>query len=838
MKLTTIKTILFCLFYLTNQQLSFGQITEVFGKIQDAKTKEPLSFVQVYFAGTEIGLTSDLDGNYKLSTSEVVDSIAFVYLGYDRKVFTIKQHKSQEINVFLSEATLELNTAIITTERKKKREKDTAAIALWRNVVKHYPKNSIESADIYTYKDYTNTTFDWYNPGEKLLGNKIFDKGLGIMRDYVREESDGDTYLSILNKETIQEYAYRKNPLKRVEKVIADRFSGVKNASMSDYIGAELNKIDPFSAVNVIVGKSFIGPLSSTSDVLYNFFLTDSVERDGDKYYQLTFVGKRQQDFTFLGYAWVHKPTYGVESISLEISPHIALNHIQTLQVEQYYTLTPEKFWVKENEKLTTTIKVDLIDIGTRKNRNKDNQIRIRKDSKRYDLQINKNLPEELFEGDPMQWEHNSNKRDEVFWRNNRPEGLDSTAAGVYVMMDSVQNTFVYKLLDYFNYMGQTSYLRAGPIEFGKFPEFVSYNAIEGVRLKFGLRTSKKLSEVVQIGGYAAYGFKDKQWKYGIDGNFHLPTKNRKWNMLSVWYKNDFQMMAQQEEMLTNDNIITALTRIGVINNLMMIRDAGLHWEKDWVMGFSSRIGYQWRRFYSVPGGFNFTTGEGANPMPTYTSSEIRVRLHGGYKERFMTDFTGFKRSSLDAKFPIFTFDYTAGIKGLLGGEHNYHKLELNMRHRLNSPIGYTRYQLHVGKTFGDAPYPVLTVHLGNQNLIRNGWAYALMNEFEFVSDAYASVWVDHHFDGFILNAIPGINKLKWRSIFMFKALYGTVTDKNKKLIDMPAGISSPEFYAEIGFGIENIFKIVRIDFMWRLTHLNAPNARPFGINLVIAPKF
>jgi len=830
--------LLFCCLFVTT--ISFAQkTTKVTGVVRDAKSGEVLPFVNAYFVGTNVGMTSDIDGKYLLETTERVDSIGFSYLGYRTKLFKIKKGKTQELNINLSETGLELDVATVTEKRRKKRVKDTAAIALWRNVVRHWPKNRLKASNDASFKDYSIANFDWFKPGEKLLGNKLFSKGLAVMRDYVQTEENGNTYLPILNQEVIKEYVYRRNPRKKIERTLADRFSGIKSEATANFLSSKMEKIEPFKNVTVIVGKSFIGPFSATSNIHYNYFLTDSVERDGEKYFLLTFVGKRKQDYTFLGNAWVHKGTYGVESVEMEISPHIALNHIHTLNVRQEYTHTPEGYWVKMKETLTTLAKIDFIDIGTRKNRNKNNQVRIRKTTTRYDLKINQNANAKSLKGDLVQWEEGYKNRDKAYWESHRPITLDSISAGVYVMMDSIQNTPFYKLMDYLTYASATSHLKAGPIEFGKFAEFVSWNGIEGVRVKLGVRTSKKLSDKVQIGGYAAYGFKDKKWKYGLHGKFHLPTKNRKWHMLELQYAADFQMLGNNDhQILTNDNIISVITRPSAMDKLMFIRQAKISYEKDWFTGFHSRVGFRWRKFYSVENGFQFTQGEGATSIPSFTSSEVRVRLHWGHKQEYWTSFSGFTRFFKGSRLPIVDLDYVAGIKGFLGGNYNYHKLNLNVSHRFSTPIGYTMYQLKGGTTFGNAPYPVLKVHLGNQSILRNASSYALMNDFEFVSDTYGALWIDHHFDGVIFNTIPFLSKLKWRTIFMFKGLYGTVSDNNRSLMDIPSSVSAPNFYAEIGFGIENIFKMLRIDFMWRMTQLGAPNVRPFGINIVLQPKF
>jgi hypothetical protein len=821
-------------------QASWAQkTTTVYGTIRDAKNSASLPFVNVSFVAVATGVSSTMEGNYRIETQEQVDSICFTFLGYTSKKFSIKKGKTQELNISLSESGLELLTATVLEKKRKRRVKDTAAIALWRKVVKYWPSNRLKAAEDAQFKDYSNTNFDWMNPGEKLLGSKLFGKPMRIMRNYVQTEENGDTYLPMLNKESIKAVYYRKNPKKTTEHILSDRFSGIKNEATANFLGSKIEKIEPFKNLTVLVGKSFIGPFSATSDIHYNYFLTDSVERDGAKYYLLTFVGKRKQDYTFLGNAWVHEPSFGVESIEMEISPHIALNHIHTINVQQQYQRTKEEYWVKMQENITTIAKVDFVDLGSRKNRNKKNQIRIRRRMKRYDLAINEGIDPHKLIGDYVQYAEGYKERDDWYWETNRPEPLDTLSQKVHTMIDSIQNTPLYKIMDYLTYASATSHLKAGPIEFGKFAEFVSWNDIEGLRLKMGVRTSKKLTDKIQVGAYAAYGFKDRAWKYGIKGKFHLPRKNRRWHMLSVQYAADFQMLGNNDhQILTNDNIIASITRATPINKLMFIRQGLISYEKDWFQGFHSRVGFRWRKFYAVDNGFQFTSGDGATSIPSFTTSEIKLKLHWGHKQKYWTSFSGFDRFFMGSRLPIVDFEYTAGIKGLLGGDYNYHKLDLSISQRFSTPFGYMIYKIKGGKIFGDAPYPLLKVHLGNQSILRNAGAYAMMNDFEFVSDAYGAVWVDYHFDGFILNTIPLINKLKWRSIFMFKGLYGGMRASNRALIDMPENINAPNLYAEIGFGIENIFKILRVDFMWRLTQLGQPNVRPFGVNIVFQPKF
>lgn len=831
-------SLFFCVFLL-NPNFAQQDSLFVYGKVQDAATGDALPFAEVYFVGTGISQTADIEGNYRLDIpiTVAIDSIGFAYLGFERKHVRIRPNQTQAINVRLRETNLNLVTATITAERGKTK-KDTAAIALWRKVVQHRKINNLDNAEGYQYQDYVQTGFDWYNPDPNIIKLKFLQKPFSVVNDYIRTSELDDPFLPVLIKETIREVRYQKTPQQKKIKIIADRFSGMDNESLSDFIGNELEEIDPYKDMILLTGKSFVSPFAATANINYNYFITDSIERNGDQYYLLTFVGKRQQDYTFLGGAWIHKPTFAIESIELEISPHIGLNFIKQLHTIQYYEPTVEGVWMKTKENLTAKIAFDLFDFGSRKNKKRKNEIRIRKQLSRHQVLINPVFPPAAFEVEDRRFAEDASRLSNEQWDSIRPIPLDSMGYGVYEMIDSIRRTRFYKTMDWMVYAMITSHFRAGPIEFGEYPEFFSWNDIEGYRIKLGVRTTKAWSPKVQWHGFAAYGFQDQEWKYGTGLNIHLPSKNRKWHLLSGWYKYDFELLGQRNIAMRHDNITNSLSRSTPMDRLMRLRTAAITHEKDWFMGFYTKFGYRWRTFYSTPGGFLFSRNDGEIDISSFTTSEVRAAVHWGHEERFWIDNSGFRRESLGTPYPILDLNYTLGIPTFLGGDHYYQKVTFIMRQRLSSLIGYTRYRLEASKAFGNVPYPVMTVHLGNESFMGNHFAYALMDEFEFVSDAYASIWVTHHFDGWILNSVPLIKYLKLRSIFIFKGLYGTVSPQNRALYDLPQGVSAPNFYAEIGFGIENILKVFRVDFMWRLTHLDRPNVRSFGVNISLAPKF
>jgi hypothetical protein len=195
-------------------------------------------------------------------------------------------------------------------------------------------------------------------------------------------------------------------------------------------------------------------------------------------------------------------------------------------------------------------------------------------------------------------------------------------------------------------------------------------------------------------------------------------------------------------------------------------------------------------------------------------------------------------------KYPVFKLRYIAGIKGLANGEYNYQNLNLNIFKRVYlSQFGFTDITLEGGYIFGKVPFPLLTIHRANQTFAYQLNSYNLMNFMEFVSDHYAAANIDYYFNGFIFNKIPLLKRLKLREVLSAKVLYGGVRDENNpnyntELLKFPADKANipttftlnKQPYIELSAGISNIFKLIRVDFVKRLTYLDNPGVSSWGI--------
>jgi hypothetical protein len=228
------------------------------------------------------------------------------------------------------------------------------------------------------------------------------------------------------------------------------------------------------------------------------------------------------------------------------------------------------------------------------------------------------------------------------------------------------------------------------------------------------------------------------------------------------------------------------------------------------------------------------------------TTTDLNVTLRWAPNEQFYQGLV--YRIPIINKYPIFTLRYMKGIKGLMGGEYNYDNLNLSVQKRVYmATFGNMDVLLEGGYVFGKVPYPLLNIHRANQTLALQLQNYNLMNFLEFVSDHYAAINLDHHFNGFLFNRVPLLRKLQWREVITAKAIFGGVRSENnpqknpelyafpsKKLDNgevVPTTFSlNNDPYIECSVGISNIFKLLRLDVIKRFTHLDNHEAPRWGV--------
>lgn len=798
---------------------SSAQTTKVSGKIVDAITREPLPFVNIIFKGTNIGATSDIEGKYTISATVKVDSLVISYIGYTKVTRAVKYGITQEINIGLSQG---IELAAIEV-----RPGENPAHRILRKIIANKDKNDREKYDYYEYEVYNKVEFDLNNLSEDFQNKKLL-KPFSFIFDKIDSSNTKEKpYLPVFMTESLSDFYYRKNPKTRNEKIKASKVAGVENASVSQFMGDMYQNVNIYDNNILVFGKNFISPISDNALLFYKFYLIDSIVIDGHKCYQLQFKPRRKQELTFTGNLWAADTSFAIKQIEMSIADDANINFINATNVVQTY-IQVDSLWMMEKERLVIDFNPfpieqknkNLMGIYGRKTASYNNfKINKPKDDKFYSMTENLVVAEDAFE------------KNEDFWDKNRHDTLSKNEKQIYHMVDTLQSLPVYKTWIDVLQIFVTGYKVKGNFEYGPYYNMFSFNTIEGNRFRFGVRTSNQFSKWYELSGYLAYGTRDEQFKYKLGIRAFIDKKPR--TMVGLYYKNDNEILGQSQNGFTTDNILASVLRITPLRNLTRVKEVNAYIEREWFTGFNTKLSFYNRQMFPLAN-FHYEYQKNSNQIAykdKITTSEIRVLARLAYNEKYIDG--AFTRTSLGTHYPIVQAQYTLGIKNLFNSDYDYHKLVVNVDDRIRiNPIGYFDYILEYGKIWNKTPYPLLELHGGNETYTYDPYAYNSMNFYEFVSDEYASASIQHHFDGFFLNRIPLMRKLKWREVVGGKALIGRVNSENKKLLLFPDHLyelnRGPFFEANVG--IENIFKVFRLDGVYRLSYLDNPRVTPFSI--------
>ncbi len=799
-----------------------SQVTKIMGHVKDAKTGEAIPFVNIVLKGTTLGTLTDFNGYYALEFKVKADSLRASLIGYSGKTRKISLHQFQTVDFELEPQLYNLPEVVV-------RYKGNPADILLQKVIDHKKSNMLQSFDTYQYKAYTKIEVDANNISDKLKQRKIL-KPFDFVWNYVDTSTiNGKSYLPVFITETMSEVYYRKSPRSKKEIIKASRLSGLENESVSQFLGNLSQEVDVYKDYVLVFEKNFISPIADFGLDAYKYYLVDSAYIGNNWCYHMMFKPKRKQELTFTGNIWIADTSFAVKKIDMRIAGDANINFVNDLAIAQEYEWANNKYWLLTKDKFS-------VDFNVFENARKLIGFFAHRTVQYSDFQFD--IPEaKKFFSMPSNVliEPESGKKDDAFWENNRPERLNKTERGIYKMVDSVKNMRVFRTYADVIYGITTGYLSWGKFELGPYTKLFSYNGVEGARFRFGGRTANSFSRRVQLEGYVAYGTLDGAFKGGGDVLYMLSKNPRR--DLSVSYKWDVEQLGLSPNAFSTDNILSSIFHRGPNNKLTMVREYKVGYEHEWFNGLINTLTLTHREMFPL-GMTQFVVFPADPLVPVFMNSiytsEVKFDTRLSWREKFIN--AEFYRYTISSSYPIILISLSCGIPNVFKSDYEYYKLQLNIQQWFNfSTIGWSKYKIEAGKIWGTLPYPLLRNHDGNQTFLFDEDASNLMNYYEFVSDMWFSVYFTHHFDGLIFNHIPLLRKLKWREVVHARCVYGTLEPKNEDYSLFPDQMRpfGGEPYLEAGAGIENIFKIFRVDAVWRMTHLHDlqnPNVTKFGV--------
>ncbi len=810
-----------------------AQSTRVRGVVRNAATGEPVPFASVVFTGTVTGISTDTEGVYALETRDTVSRIEVMALGYEPRTERIRTGTFNQIDFSLQPADFGIETVVITPGANP-------ALPILEGVQRQKYRNDPDRMDRFRYRTYTKMELDLANMKPRFR-NKRLQRNFGFVFDYMDTSVvTGQSYLPVMISETSADYYHSKKPPVSREVIRANRISGVEDtyalAQFTGHLHANVNFYDNYLD---IFNVQFASPLSASGQSFYKYFLVDSTADGGRKIYKIRFHPKGTSTPVLDGEVNIDSATYALRSAYVKMARGVNVNWIKHLVIENENALVGDSTWFRRRDKIAAEFSVAYSDsskivsfLGSR-------------EVVYSDIRLGEAVPAEILRMDNnVVLAEDVTRNDERFWDTVRPYSLTEKEKNIYGMVDSIQHVPLYRNIYTIVNTVLAGYYNTKYLGFGPYYKAVSFNRDEGLRLQLGVRTTHDFSRKVRLSGYTAYGFRDTRVKggAGVEVMFGRQLTRK----LDFGYRHDFLQLGSGDNALSESNILSSVFARGNRERRSMIDEGRIRYEHEWAHGISNTLTL--RTMHILPDRRVPMVRPDGTPQSSVNAHTIRLGLRLSKDESIVRSV--FDKRYMGSPYPILTFDATGAVRGITRNDYRYLRLDAGLQYRLEiPPVGTSHFYVSGGKIFGKVPYLLLKLHEGNGTYFYDPYAFSCMNFYEFASDLWVSLFYEHHFNGFLLGKIPLIRKLHWRTVYVFKSVYGTLTDRNNGSLPhtqayllFPAGMSSVRHpYVETGLGIENIFRLIRVDFIWRLTHREwkaGPKIQNFAVNFSLRLDF
>lgn len=841
--------------------LSHAQsFTSASGIVKDSITGEPLPFVSVYFDGSTIGAMTDDNGTFTLQNNQGYTKLAAASLGYDTKFIDLKPGKKNDnLEVLLKPTAFEISEVVVKPKREKYTRKDNPAVELIKKVIAHKNDNRIEAKPEYQTEVYEKLSLSLDNFNPNLDKNKFLKKFKFIKNYLDTSEFNGKPILTVSVRENLSDFYYRKSPKAEKTIVRAKRMQGI-DKTLDDGGGITSNLEEIFKSINIfdnnipILLNRFVSPLSSTlATTYYHYYIMDTLDVGGDKCVDLAFVPANSESYGFTGRLYITLDgNYAVKKVLLNTPANINLNWVDKLRIEQEFKQMPDSTWVLDQENTFVNFYVvkGTQQLYAHQLRNYDN----------YNFNV-QNADSVFGLLGALHVLPEATAQPDTFWTHNRPIPLKEKEDALKDLLGQLRKVPAFNAIIKTAEILITGYIptanddkKVTKFDFGPMNTTFSANHLEGFRMRVGGMTTANLNPYWFASGYLAYGTNDRKIKYNLKLTHSFTKKEyhegeNPVNNLSFIQEYDVYTPGQDFLFTSKDNIFVAWKVGEPVTKMQYIRKSVLQYEKEWLNGLTWKS-WIMNQNNEAAGTLQYIKRDESGNLyhiKDFTTSEIGTQLRFAPGERAYNGRSG-KESvfNLSKDAPVFKLSHQLGIKGVLGGDYNYNHTEISAEKRIwLSSFGHIDAQVKAGKVWDKVPFPLLILPNTNQSVTIQPEAFHMMNALEFVTDQYVSFNATYYLKGWILNRIPGIKWLRLREVLSFNMIYGGLTDKNNPTLTpglflLPDGTqplgSTP--YMECSVGLENIFKILRIDYYRRLTYLDHPDIKKGGIRIALRFTF
>lgn len=795
--------------------INFVFATNISGVVSETNN-QPLPFSSILIKGSTIGITANAKGFFTLQLKPGTYTLVCQHIGYktiEKKV--VVGVEDVQVN-FILEVQRYNNAEVIV-----KANREDPAYEIIRKAIKKRPEylNEIKK---FQCDVYLKGQLQLRNYPKKFMGEKV---------DF--EDGDTSKRKMLFLSETVARYSYELPNAAKVE-VVSTKVSGNSNAfgfSNPQIISFYENNINVGSGLNP---RGYISPISNNALNYYNFKFEGSFYENGKEISRIKVTPKRKYEPLFSGYISIIENEWRLQSIQLKIVKDQQLQLLDTLNIEQLY-VPIKNTWVVKQQVIYPAGKFLGFDFF-------GNFVQV------YDnVNIEPSFKKKFFDNTIIKFFDSSNKKSLAYWDSIRPIPLLENEVKDYKKKDSLEQarkdpkyldsldkvrnkvTFSKLLLtgQNFNNGKKKSSFSIDPLirAIG-----ILYNPAEGRVTKLGVRYDKNFEgrQRLDIGTSFRYGYERKNFNPSVDVRYRFGKK----------YISNINLAFGSDVFQFNNN-----NPISDLNNSL----SSFYWQKNYMktymadfmkvsfskglgdgLSFGIGINYQNRKLMDnvidslknkkfAP---NFPIELMATNITNHKAFSATVSVAWRPGSRYI-EFPD-RKINIGSKYPTFTASITKGFDGILGSTVDYTKWNFGINDNLNFKIGGTlKYAFEMGGFLqNNVSYaPDYQHYFGNQTAVANDYmkSFQLLPYYQFSNTEkfYTTGHIEYHLNGLISNKIPGYRKLNWFFVLGANALY--IDDKKN--------------YYEAFVSIENIFKVIRVDFIQGYQN---NNEKPNGIRFTM----
>jgi len=804
------------------------------GIVRDSLTTEGLPYASVRIPGAKISVVADSRGIFEIAVPASADSMTASGVGYAAKTVRLVPTSHNLYDIMLAQETSMLKELVVKKEKYSKH--NNPAVDFASRLRRSGGDTSPRRNDYYSYDSYERISMGIQDV-DTTRNSALLRHMPGIIDHVDRSELNGEPVLNLVVKEMTSGTYYRRHP--RSEKVIV---TGIRSSGVDEFVEPEnmqvmlhevLREIDFFDSDIKLLKNNFVGPLSRVAPDFYRFYLVDSaavLEPHGPEYHVLAFYPRNKSSFGFSGHVYVAMGDSGqmnVRRVEMGVPKQINLNFIRQMKLVQEYDTAPDGSRLKTRDDV-------FLELGILPGSPK---VYVNRRTAYWNHSFGRPvMADSIFGrlGDRVVLP-GAEQRPADFWLGARQVPVPPGENNIDRLMSRLRDNKWYRWGEWMLRTMVSGYVGFGnrkQFAYGPINTTASYNSLEGLRLRAGAMTTANLNPHLFGRGYVAYGFEDRRWKYGAEAEYSFKPKKYHpgefpVHSLKLRHGYDVDRLGSHYLYTNADNFVLSLARMS--DRLFIYRrDTELTYTLELENHFSfitsvENVRYEASRF--VP----FADGRGQNFGHFYENAlEVTLRYAPG--ETFYQSRSA--RIPVEDYAPVLSVSHRFAPCGFACACYGVNRTELSLSKRFSlSFLGAFNLNVNAGHVWGSSVFTGLFIPNANLSYTIQPRSFALMNPFEFVNSSYVSWHACYEMRGALVNLVPLLKRTGIRELVTFSGIYGCLSDacnplRNPHLLSFPVNAASVEMtgpYMEIGVGLDNILRFIRVDYVWRLNYRHVP---------------